>query len=117
MRQLIALGAFAVLALSAATAAPSAVRTARCVVHSNGAPVWRGPCRFIPDTGGSFAIEPVRGRFPGGISDISVSLTGPGEAEVRGLTRDGINSRWGEAHRSRRDPACWDGEDFSICAY
>jgi hypothetical protein len=101
----------------ALAATPAAARTARCVVQSAGAPIWRGACDFIPDRGGSFGIHPLRGRFPGGISDISVFLTAPGVAEVRGLTRDGINSRWGEARRSRREPACWVGEDFSVCVY
>jgi hypothetical protein len=98
-------------------ATPAAARSARCVIQSAGAPTWRGPCNFVPDRGGSFAVDPIRGRFPDGISDISVSLISPGVAEVRGLTRDGINSRWGEARRSRRDPACWIGEDFSVCVY
>src|SRR6187200_1297946 len=96
---------------------PAAARPARCVLQSAGEPIWRGACDFIADRGGSFGIQPARGRFPGGISDISVSITEPGVAEVRGLTRDGINSRWGEARRSRRDPACWVGEDFSVCVY
>ena len=98
-------------------ATPAAARPARCVVQSAGAPAWRGACNFMPDGGGSFYIDPARGRFPGGVSPISVSLISPGVAEVRGLTRDGVNSRWGEARRSRRDPACWVGEDFSVCVY
>ena len=109
-----ALAALPVLLLGTAAAE---ARPARCVVQSAGAPIWRGGCDFIPDRGGSFGIQPLRGRFPGGISDISVSLIAPGVAEVRGLTRDGINSRWGEARRSRRDKACWAGEDFSVCVY
>ena len=113
MRVMLAAAAFGLVF----AAAPAAARPARCVVQSAGAPTWRGACNFIPDRGGSFAIDPARGRFPGGVSDISVSLVSPGVAEVRGLTRDGINSRWGEARRSRRDPACWVGEDFSICVY
>jgi hypothetical protein len=98
-------------------AAPAAARPARCIVQSAGAPIWRGGCDFVPDRGGSFGIQPLRGRFPGGISDISVAIVAPGVAEVRGLTPAGINSRWGEAHRSRRDKACWTGEDFSVCVY
>lgn len=35
---------------------------------------------------------------------------------VRGLTSEGINSRWGEAKRSKKDKSCWIGEDFKICA-
>ena len=58
-------------------------------------------------------IEPARGRFP---SATSASRSSPGVAEVRG-DPGRINSRWGEARRSRRDRACWVGEDFSICVY
>jgi hypothetical protein len=100
-----------------ATPAPAANRIARCVIASAGARTWRGPCRFIPDGGGSFAVAPVRGHFPDDVDDISVSIVSPGLAEVRGLTPDGINSRWGEARRSRRDRACWVGSDFSVCVY
>jgi hypothetical protein len=113
MRLTLAAAGFA-LALAAT---PAAARPARCVVQSAGERTWRGPCNFVPDRGGSFSVDPARGRFPGEASDISVSLISPGVAEVRGLTRDGINSRWGEARRSRRDPACWVGEDFSVCVY
>jgi hypothetical protein len=113
MRKL--LFALAPLVLFAASAAEA--RPARCVIASNGSPVWRGPCDFIPDRGGSFGVRPYRGSFGDGIGIISVSIISPGVAEVRGLTRDGINSRWGEARRSRRDRACWVGEDFSVCVY
>jgi len=47
---------------------------------------------------------------------ISVTMISPGVAEVRGLTRAGINSRWGEARRSTQDRSCWTGSDFQICA-
>ena len=94
-----------------------AARTARCVVQEAGSAAWRGPCRFIPDGGGSFYISPLRGTFRGGIDPISVTITSPGVAQVFGNTSDGVNSRWGEARRSRRDPACWVGEDFSVCVY
>jgi hypothetical protein len=109
--------AAAALALAALAATPALARPARCVVTSAGEPAWRGPCDFIPDSGGSFGIQPARGRFPDGIGFISVSLIRSGVAEVRGLTSDGINSRWGEARRSRRDPACWIGSDFGVCVY
>lgn len=101
--------------LFAATAAEA--RPARCVISGAGSPTWRGPCDFVAERGGSFGIRPNRGTFANGISDISVAIVSPGVAEVRGLTRNGINSRWGEARRSRRDPACWVGADFSICVY
>jgi len=98
-------------------ATPAAARPARCVIQMAGESTWRGACNFRPDGGGSFYIDPAHGTFQSGIGDISVSLISPGVAEVRGNTADGINSRWGEARRSRRDPACWVGEDFSVCVY
>lgn len=110
------LAAFA-LAAAAFSATPALARPARCVVSGSDMPTWRGPCRFLPERGGSFSISPGRGSFGDGIDLISVSIVSPGVAEVRGLTDDGINSRWGEARRSRRDRACWVGEDFSICVY
>lgn len=113
MRKLL-LGLAPVL-LFAATAAEA--RPARCVITSEENPTFRGPCNFVAERGGSFSVTPTRGVFMEGIEDISVSIIRPGVAEVRSLTSDGINSRWGEARRSRRDPACWVGEDFSICVY
>lgn len=108
--------AIALIALGS-SAAHARPRIARCVVSTEEAP-YRGPCRFLPEAGGSFALEPVRGRrFFGDITNISVAIVGRGEAEVSGLTTSGINSRWGSARRSRRDPACWEGQDFSVCVY
>jgi hypothetical protein len=99
-------------------AAETKPREARCLVKAAGAPDYRGPCRFTPEKGGSFTIEPARRRaFGNGVSSISASMVSPGVAEVRGLTPDGINSRWGEARRSKRDRACWLGSDFLICVY
>ncbi len=46
------------------------------------------------------------------ILTISVVEMSPGTAEVSGLTKGGINSRWGEA---RFDGKCWNGDDFRIC--
>ncbi len=112
---LAAAAAFAALTLTATAYAQP--RQARCVISSSEGPRYSGPCRFQAERGGSFTVSPARGRrFPGGVSSISVAVAG-GEADVRGLTRDGINSRWGTATRSRRDRACWVGSDFSVCAY
>jgi hypothetical protein len=95
----------------------AAARPAKCVVNGSGMTPYKGTCNFTPDNGGSFAIEPI-GKFGfDGVTLISVSVVSPGVAEVRGLTRDGINSRWGEAKRSKTDPACWVGGDFKICVY
>ena len=116
------LGLVAVLVLggsqAAAQPAPARERVVRCVVAGADAPAYRGRCRFLPDGGGSFSLRPGAGRaFPGGTSDVSIHLIAPGQAEVRGLTTGGINSRWGEARRSTKDRACWEGSDFRVCAY
>jgi hypothetical protein len=92
-------------------------KPARCVVTSNGAPAYDGKCDFSAEKGGSFSIKPIGRDAFDGATVISVSVTLPGVAEVRGLTRDGINSRWGEAKRSASDRACWVGDGFKICVY
>jgi len=107
---------FVMLVLMMIGADMALARPARCVIAGSGMN-YRGKCDFAA-SGGSFSISPIgRASFPGGINPVSVAVVAPGVAEVRGLTRDGINSRWGEARRSQRDPACWVGSDFRICAY
>lgn len=93
-------------------------KNARCVIKQDGAIAYSGSCDFQIGAGGSFGIrsldaKPILPR----ITDISVFIISPGVADVRGLTTDGINSRWGTAIRSKVDPACWQGSDFEICAY
>ena len=113
----IALAATA-LAAALAIAAPASARTARCVVTSADGPTYSGPCGFVPDKGGSFGIEPLgRRHFPSDATSITVWIVEPGLAEVRGLTPGGINSRWGEARRSKRDRACWYVSCLRICVY
>jgi hypothetical protein len=110
------LSALALLIVPAAAGAAKP-RQVTCLVKSNGVADYRGPCRFTPDSNGSFAVDPVgRRSFPGGTSTVSLQTIAPGVAEVRGLTREGVNSRWGEARRSPKDRACWIGADFTVCA-
>lgn len=73
----------------------------------------------MAEQGGTFSVQMPGGNdgIAAGTTNVSVAVIAPGEAEVRGLTRDGINSRWGSATRSREDPACWVGSDFRVCAY
>ena len=98
-------------------AAPAQAKIARCVIDSEGTS-YRGPCQYNVARGGTFTLSPAHGRsFGGGVVSVTVYFTQRGFAEVRGLTREGSNSRWGRAVRSRRDSACWVGEDFSVCAY
>jgi len=67
---------------------------------------------------GSFAFSPLGSAdFGGGIGVGMVDLDGSGSAEVRGLTADGVSSRWGAATRSPADKASWNGQDFEICAW
>ena len=100
-------------------AAQGKSKLADCRVESEGKVQVSGKCRFTPDQGGSFTIEHAdanRTTFFGEIMSITVSIVSPGVAEVRGLTRQGVNSRWGEARRMASDRACWQGSDFKICA-
>ena len=98
---------------------PAQARDARCSIYEYRAIAFDGVCNFEPDgRDGSFTLS---SRRPGGalLKDvvlISVSMISPGVAEVRSLTRAGINSRWGEARRSQQDRSCWTGADFQVCA-
>jgi len=100
-----------------ATAEPAG-KIANCDIQSNGATPFHGECNFIAGTGGSFSLGNIDPSMPitEEVTSISVDITGPEIAEVRGLTTGGINSRWGAAKRSTKDRACWTGEDFEICA-
>jgi len=106
-------------ALAAPCLAQGKSRLVDCRVESEGKVQVSGKCRFTPDQGGSFTLEhadPKRTVFFGEVMSVTVSVVSPGVAEVRGLTRQGVNSRWGEARRSASDRACWQGSDFKICA-
>ena len=78
---------------------------------------YSGTCLFSQGEKGSFMIRKSDSEIIPSIMNISVYVLSPGVAEVRGLTKHGINSRWGPAKRSQEDPACWTGADFEICAY
>ena len=115
--------AFAAALVSAALAAPclaqGKTRIVDCRVESEGKVQVSGKCRFTPDEGGSFTLDHADAKrtiFFGEIMSVTVSVISRGVAEVRGLTRQGVNSRWGEARRMASDRACWQGRDFKICA-
>jgi|WetSurMetagenome_2_1015567.scaffolds.fasta_scaffold00578_5 hypothetical protein len=115
----------AVLLLLIGSQAMAADRTVKCRIDSANdegktVAVYKGKCLFSAEKGGSFSLSnPVSGNKPlyGSILMVNVYVVSNGVAEVRGLTKDGINSRWGEAKRSSKDKACWVGEDFSVCAW
>ncbi|BAQ66426.1 hypothetical protein [Geminocystis sp. NIES-3709] len=97
---------------------PVEASEAKCVIKDGANQVvFRDKCIFEQFGGnGSFMIKAKSGLIYDRVS-ISVAIIKPGVAEVRGLTTEGINSRWGEAIRSKSDKACWVGDDFTICAY
>lgn len=99
--------------------AQSGSRTVSCLVESSGTPTVNGKCQFTSGSGGSFVLEnaDVRRSLTGPILHVTVTVVEPGVAEVRGLTKDGINSRWGQARRSQQDRGCWLGSDFKVCAW
>lgn len=114
----IVIACLAALLAFGASSPMALARPARCEIRSSVA-VYAGKCDFLAEKGnGGFSITPAGAKyFPDGVSVISVYKNGSSKAEVRGLTRDGVNSRWGPSTRSTRDPACWEGVDFSICVY
>jgi hypothetical protein len=97
----------------------SADRIVKCQIDSGNETIYKGKCLFIPDTKGSFGLAHPQKNKPltDVITMVSVTIIEKSIAEVRGLTSDGINSRWGEAKRSAKDKACWVGEDFKVCAW
>lgn len=79
--------------------------------------MYKGKCDFLLEEKGSFSISNIQKEGPlfAKVLVVSVYMIGKNTAEVRGLTSAGNNSRWGEAKRSKKDKACWIGEDFRIC--
>jgi hypothetical protein len=86
---------------------------------TSGTARYEGPCVFeLAGSDGSFAVQKAdESPMVDEVVVITVSIDGEGLAEVRGLTTDGINSRWGSAERSQTEPACWTGSDFEVCAF
>ncbi len=104
--------------LSLALTSPALARNAKCLIKSSGMKTFQGTCLFQSDSDGSFALSRSgKRRFLKNVDIVSISVMSRGKADVRGLTKQGINSRWGFAKRSRRDRACWIGADFKICAW
>jgi hypothetical protein len=112
-----ALYAFTFATMMFATPAHAGWKLARCMIDGSGNK-YQGPCYFQAEKGGSFtlkAAKPYHNIF--GAMLVTVAKTGPEQAEVRGLTDAGINSRWGDVRRSRKDRACWVGDGMTICAW
>lgn len=105
--------------VSAHSTASASAANARCIIsQKDSVSEYAGPCEFWEGQHGSFHVAPQPlSRDMLGTMGISVYIVHPGEAQVRGLSRDGVNSFWGVAIRSKREPACWVSVDFTLCVY
>lgn len=100
-------------------------RTVKCQIDSNNEvgkleTLYKGLCSFLPETkNGSFSLGNAKKDKPLSetIYSVNVSINKKGVAEVFGAVVGGNNSRWGEAKRSTKDKACWEGVDFKVCAW
>jgi len=108
-----------IIALVFSSASSASEKTVHCLIESNGNSPYKGNCLFLREKGGSFTLRSIDKLKPilEQISNISIYIIEKDVAEVRGLTLDGINSRWGNAKRSSKDTACWVGGDFKICVW
>ncbi|MCP4934482.1 MAG: hypothetical protein GY927_09830 [bacterium] len=98
---------------------PAIARNAKCLITSGNSTQFRRVCDFQAEPNGSFSLTNTKksGRFFGDTVVVSVTVLSKNRADIRGLTKSGINSRWGSVKRSRKDRACWVGSDFKICAW
>lgn len=97
--------------------AQAAEKTVKCEIKTGSSKVFNGKCKFMSEAGGSFSLSNFSEKpLFEEVTIVSVTVIEKGLAEVRGLTTRGNNSRWGEAKRSSKDPACWVGADFKVCA-
>lgn len=102
-------------AMASAPEAEEEWRPAECEITSEGQTVTI-PCRAIWYTGGTFSLKGIGdAELLPGITDLSVAADET-DAEIMGLTKDGINSRWGAAERDAADASCWKGSEFRVCA-
>lgn len=108
-----------VLALAIALPLSAQAKPALCHIEQYGQVVLHQKCDFYAEKGGSFSLSHFNKGKPllDDVTDVSVTIIAPNVAEVSGLTRDGINSRWGEFHRSQSEKACWVDGETKICAW
>lgn len=91
-------------------------RLAQCRVSNDYGESFEGDCLYESLGYESFSIMPAnQDQSILGSLQVTVWVENDEIVEVRGLTTDGINSRWGQVRRSIEDADCWVGEDFIIC--
>jgi hypothetical protein len=90
----------------------------KCEIESNNVVMFKGQCLYLSEHGGAFTLSALDKNKPlyDDITAVSIVMIKKNVTEVRGLTTQGINSRWGNAKRSQKNKACWVGSDFKICA-
>jgi type 1 fimbria pilin len=118
-------GILVVALLAISSHAMAKDRIVKCQIDSNNESgrvetIYKGSCSFSPEAkNGSFSLGNAKKDKPltETIYSVNVSITEKDVAEVFGSVVGGNNSRWGEAKRSTKDKACWEGVDFKVCAW
>ncbi|WP_223638900.1 hypothetical protein [Rhodobacter sp. TJ_12] len=90
-------------------ASPGFAKDAACEVTLGGARI-DGACDFRPRGGGSFDVTMKDGRSFEGAPSLSLDVLRKGSGEIRNGSRS-----LGAANRSDSDPACWAGDDVTLC--
>ena len=103
-------------AASVNTVSKDGSQRVQCRVSNDYGEGFEGDCLYESLGFESFSIKPAnQDQNILGSLQVTVWVENDEIVEVRGLTTDGINSRWGRVRRSMEDPDCWVGEDFLIC--
>jgi hypothetical protein len=91
-------------------------KTAECEIMMGNQIVFNDKCVFISTQDGSFSLSNLKKDDPlfDNILVVTVNIERKSVADIHGLTKDGVNSRWGEAERSNEDKSCWVGSDFKV---
>lgn len=91
-------------------AAPVFAKDAVCEIVLDGQRI-DGPCDFQAHKGGSFDVTMLDGRRFEGATTLSLDVLRKDIGEIRSDTRS-----YGAANRSDSDPACWQGDEVTLCA-
>lgn len=94
----------------------ASAKTATCQIDEQGRTTFKGKCNFHADSDGSFYITNTNPNRPlmRNVMDVTVNIEEKDFADVHSSNKNGNDSRWGKAKRSK---ACWVGSDFKVCAW